>query len=136
MRQILEYVKDASSIDEYLLSKDNPIANSVGFDIERIKMNDIEGGSFHDDVILTTANELTKLLGKPEKGFDKSKYNWGCKYENIEFYIYDYREPHFTKDTEIEFHIGTEEPEDSETVMNHLKEIGLNAYHKKYPWQK
>ena len=120
-------------INEYLLGKNKTNIN-IDIDIERIPMDEIKGGSFHDDVILTTVNKLTELLGKPEKGFDKTKYQWGCKYHGIEFYIYDYIEPHFTKDTEIEFHIGAEEPEDSDIVMKYLQKIGLNAYHKKYPW--
>lgn len=140
MKTIKEYVlyKTISSIDEYLLSKDNPKA---GVNIDRVPMDEIWRniqGSFHDCIVIASVNDLTKVLGKPERisggEADKTRYEWGCKCDRIYFYIYDYKEPHFTKSTVIEFHIGTEEKEESEQIIEFLKAVGLDAQIKKYPW--
>lgn len=138
MKTIKEYVlynKTTSSIDEYLLSKDNPKAN---VSIERVPMEEIwnnVGGSYHNCIVKASVNDLTKVLGEPERmDDDKTKYTWGCKCDGIYFYIYDYKRLHFIKRTVIEFNIGSQEKEDSEQAVELLKAVGLDAQIKKYPW--
>ena len=122
------------TLNEYLLTKDNPETETS---IERVPMEEIWqiGGSFHDCYVKSSVNELTNIIGKPERmDGDKTNYEWGCRCEGILFYIYDWREPGFTKNAIIDFHIGSSEKEDSEKAVEFLKSVKLNAYKEKNPW--
>lgn len=70
------------------------------------------GTSFHDTVIRTTINKLTKVLGRPDyfsnDGKDKVNIEWRMETENGDvFTVYDYKEYRpLDFDEIIEFHIG------------------------------
>ena len=70
------------------------------------------GTSFHDVVITTTINELTRVLGEPsyygDSIEDKVNVEWICELENENVVtIYDWKEYRsIGKDETIEFHIG------------------------------
>jgi len=71
-----------------------------------------DGTSFHDIIIKTTINELTRVLGEPtwnnNSGDDKVNVEWVC--ETIDgdvVTIYDWKEYRpIELDEEIEFHLG------------------------------
>jgi hypothetical protein len=71
-----------------------------------------DGTSFHDVTIITTVNELTRVLGEPEykgnDGEDKVNFEWECERENGDVItIYDWKNYRsIGLDEEIEFHLG------------------------------
>jgi hypothetical protein len=73
---------------------------------------DTNGTSFHDVKIITTVNELIRVLGKPEyscnDGEDKINFLWECERENGDVItIYDWKESRsIGLDEHIEFHLG------------------------------
>lgn len=95
----------------------------------KIRQNPALTTAFWDDMLLTTKNRLTEVLGKPEELYDsKTQYEW-CRdlYDDkspIPFYVYDWKEPSIIKDDEIiNWHIGTHTKKDSEKVYKVLKEL-------------
>ena len=80
-------------------------------DMRKTKMSAF-GTSFHNVVIKTTVNELTRVLGEPtiqdNTGKDKVNFEWVC--ENIDGHvvtIYDWKEYRIIElDEIIEFHLG------------------------------
>lgn len=72
----------------------------------------VVGTSFHGVTIRSTVNKLEKALGKPTDGDGgyKVNYGWDIKilHEGSEFVasVYDWKDGHFTRDQEIDFHIG------------------------------
>lgn len=128
-----EYVSNdtISSIDEYLLSKSNPkTSNNVsgmidkGIDYDKC----YNGTSFWYGCLNSTRSDLEKMLWKASRGYDKVQWIWFCRIDNIPFTIYDYREPKYNKDTEIEYHIGTADKGDTIEIVDKLKALGFDAY--------
>lgn len=72
----------------------------------------VGGTSFHGVTIRSTVNKLEKALGKPTNGDGgyKTNYEWNLKivHEGSEFVasVYDWKDGHFTRDQDIDFHIG------------------------------
>lgn len=72
----------------------------------------VGGTSFHGVTIRSTVNKLEKALGKPTNGDGgyKTNYEWNLKivHANREFVasVYDWKDGHFTRDQDIDFHIG------------------------------
>jgi hypothetical protein len=70
------------------------------------------GTSFHDVIIKTTVNELTRVLGEPsytgDFSEDKVTVEWICERKNGDVItIYDWKEYRsIGKDEKIEFHLG------------------------------
>ena len=87
------------------------------------------GTSFHDTVIKTTVNKLTKALGKAQiignDGKDKVNFDWTCETKNGDiFTIYDWKEYRVLDlDEEIEFHIGGKNRTVTEEAKEELLEI-------------
>lgn len=104
-------------------------------DIQFSKANvrEIIGTSSYGGYIITTANELSKVLGSPMSGDgDKTTFEWYRKYGSIAFTIYDYKEyAGINMNTEVEYHIGTHCPEDTGIVVGLLISLGFDAYVKK-----
>ena len=133
MKAINEYVSNdtISSIDEYLLSKSNPkTSNNVSGMIDKGIDHDecYNMTSFWNGCLKSTRSDLEKMLWKASRGYDKVQWIWFCRIDNIPFTIYDYREPKYNKDTEIEYHIGTAVKEDTLEIVDKLKALGFNAY--------
>ena len=81
------------------------------------------GTSFHDTVINTTVNKLTKAIGKPymykNLGDDKINFEWRMELEDgTVFTVYDYKEYRkLDLDEIIEFHIGGFNAHDTEKAL-------------------
>lgn len=77
------------------------------------------GTSFYDMEIVTTVQNLKRVLGDPDfddnDGQDKVNFEWDRKTANgTIFTVYDWKEYRRLKETErISFHIGTEDEEGS-----------------------
>jgi hypothetical protein len=93
------------------------------------------GTSFHDHVVNTTVNKLTKVLGKPymvANGCgDKVNFEWRMELaDGNVFTVYDYKEYRkLDLDEIIEFHIGAKHPDVSkraaiciEQALNGIKD--------------
>lgn len=96
----------------------------------KIRQNPALTTAFWDDMLLTTKNTLTKVLGKPEELYDsKTQYEWCMDLINddkstIPFYVYDWKEPSVIGDDEIiNWHIGTHTRKDSKKVYEVLKKL-------------
>jgi hypothetical protein len=87
------------------------------------------GTSFHDTVIKTTVNKLTKALGEAQiignDGKDKVNFDWICETENGDiFTIYDWKEYRVLDlDETIEFHIGGKNRTVTQEAKEELLEI-------------
>ena len=87
------------------------------------------GTWFHDTVIKTTVNKLTKALGEAQiignDGKDKVNFDWTCETENGDiFTIYDWKEYRVLDlDEVIEFHIGSKSKTVDEEAIKELLEI-------------
>lgn len=87
------------------------------------------GTSFHDTVIKTTVNKLTKALGEAQiignDGEDKVNFDWTCETENGDiFTIYDWKEYRVLDlDEIIEFHIGGKNRTVTQEAKEELLEI-------------
>jgi hypothetical protein len=74
--------------------------------------NLLKGTSFHDVTIITTVNELVRVLGEPtiqdNTGEDKTNFEWVCETIDGDIVtIYDWKEYKMIDvDEEIEFHLG------------------------------
>jgi hypothetical protein len=85
--------------------------------------------SFHDTVIKTTVNKLTKALGEAQiignDGKDKVNFDWTCETkEGKIFTIYDWKEYRsIDLDEVIDFHIGGENRTVTEEAKEELLEI-------------
>ena len=91
--------------------------------------NEIIGTASYRGYILASAKEISKVLGEPMQGDDKSVYEWYRKYGSVVFTIYDYKESvRPRKDKVIEYHIGTKSEEDTYIVIELLIKAGLTAY--------
>ncbi|SEA80169.1 hypothetical protein SAMN04487851_11481 [Prevotella sp. tc2-28] len=102
---------------------------------KKINFNDasfkeVIGTSSYRGYVKTTANALSMVLGSPMSGDgDKTTYEWYKKYGSVVFTIYDYKEyAGITKNTEVEYHIGTKCPEDTGIIVGILAGLGFNAY--------
>jgi hypothetical protein len=87
------------------------------------------GTSFHNTVINTTVNKLTKALGEAQiignDGKDKVNFDWICETENGDiFTIYDWKEYRVLDlDEVIEFHIGGKNRTVTQEAKEELLEI-------------
>lgn len=91
---------------------------------------EIVGTSSYSGYVKTTANALSKVFGSPRAGDgDKTIFEWYKKYGSVVFTIYDYKEyAGISKNTEVEYHIGTKCPEDTGIIVGILAGLGFNAY--------
>ncbi len=91
---------------------------------------EIAGTSSYRGYVKTTANALAKVLGSPMEGDgDKTTFEWYKKFGSVVFTVYDYKEyAGISKNTEVEYHIGTKSPEDTGIIVGLLIGLGFNAY--------
>ena len=98
-----------------------------------VDFSEISGTSFHDGYVKGSANEISKILGNYVGGDEDKVYrNWKLKVNNTIFAVYDWKEGITSEDDVLEYHIGTFTSEDTERVVEILKEAGLDAYINKF----
>lgn len=85
--------------------------------------------SFHNVTIVTTVNELIRVLGNPQydsnTGKDKVNFEWECETEDGDVVtIYDWKEYRMIDiNEEIEFHLGGREKDHTLKAKDELKEL-------------
>lgn len=87
--------------------------------------------SYYLGVILASANEISKVLGKGVfyNTFDTKREWHRMTADGIPFAIYDYKEYRKINASDvIEYHIGARSEMESKKVVKMLKEAGLNSY--------
>ncbi len=93
------------------------------------ELNLINGTSFHDVIIKTSINQLTKILGEPSiqdnTGEDKVNVEWQVITEDgVVGTIYDWKEyRRLDRDDLVEFHIGGYNKNDTLIVKDKLKQL-------------
>lgn len=89
-----------------------------------------DGTSFHDVVVTTSVDNLTKVFGKPDNnntGEDKVNFVWDMETDNGDvFTIYDWKEYRILDlDERIEWHIGARSKIISNTAQYEvMRELG------------
>ena len=102
-----------------------------------VDFTSLSGTSFHFGYVYDTAEHIDSVLGNHELcSDDKTFYEWSKKVNDIVFSVYDYKyykRPAYNE--KVIYHIGTMTKEDTENIVNVLKEAGLNAYKKFYMFE-
>jgi hypothetical protein len=85
-----------------------------------------QGTSFHGQTVYATVNQLIKILGEPDftgDTSDKSQYDWIMQTnDGTVFTVYDWKEYRkYSKDKEIEWHIGAHRGIDAIKGMNEIE---------------
>lgn len=80
------------------------------------------GTSFHGVTVAASLRLLTQILGEPEKGFDKSQFEWTMETKDGDvFTVYDWKEDKpLDPDEIIRWHIGSK---NKMVALNALEEI-------------
>ena len=129
MKSILEYILDKNTKVVETPSEFSKLDN-----LTRLKSDNaiIQDTSAHDAYIYNTAEEIEQVLGKANRGFDKTKYTWYCKSNNLYFTVYDYKSYPKNKKVTTEYHVGTQDDASAKKIVELLKSCGLHAYIRKW----
>lgn len=97
------------------------------------KQSSAVGTSYHKGVIIATASEISKVLGKPSDGDNyKTLFEWDRECNGLVFSVYDYcafnipyiKEMNYislASRTRLEYHIGTKTEEETKKIVDVLK---------------
>lgn len=96
--------------------------------IEQLKYLDaLNGTSFFGGMVLACANDLEEKLGvKPELGGDKVTFEFDLQLEDgTPFSLYDWKEYQIGRNTQVYYHIGSRNREDTGKVCHALRDYGF-----------
>lgn len=110
---------------------------SVIINIQPLKDTSVlNGTSFYGYTVTSSVDRLTNYFGiNPDRegsADGKTSVEWDLEIEGIPFSLYDWKEPKFSDDEIVQFHIGTHTEQESKAVCMLLDRYIKNVTNGKY----